>query len=265
MSNSAHDDISLIAGASLEHISDPDQRKIYQLIDDMQQSTELGTAHFVRQEIELELVTPEGQDNLSVHLQTQMVLESGWLQGPLGAYFTGEQSQCLSKADIEALRKGDFSIEVSLLDAPAAFSLTELIQQMDIFEIGRPSSVSKIIDQLLQDSSLINISKELDQVTMTAAGQAVYQVLQEQLHTQDGKKIASRDWNTELMALLALIETGALSPDIPLMVLLEDLYGQQARKDVQHLSWIDPDVLYQPVTSDTVSGSKITISRSQVK
>ncbi|HKM38607.1 MAG TPA: DNA topoisomerase [Thiopseudomonas sp.] len=265
MSNSAHDDISLIAGANLEGISDPDQRKIYQLIDDMQQSTELGAAHLIRQDIELELVRPEGQDDFTVHLQTQMALEPGWLQGPLGAYFSGEQSQCVSKTDIEALKKGDFTIEVSLPDAPPAFSLTELIQQMDIFEVGRPSTVAHIIEQLMQDSSLIHISKELDQVTMTPAGQAVYQVLQEQLHTKDGKNIATRDWNTELMALLSLVESGSLSPDIPLMVLFEDLYGQQARTEVQHLSWLDPDVLYQPVTSDAVGGGKIAISRTQVK
>ncbi len=259
MSNSAHDDISLIGDDVREQISNLDARNVYELIHDMQVSDELGAAHFMRQNIRLALDRAEDEPPIYVHLQTNMAMEAGWIAGPLGAYFDVKQSECLSKADLEAIKKGDFTMEISLCEEPEAMSLTALMHDMDVFEVGRPSTAADIIKDLIQKSGLISISTERDEVVMTKEGRETYDILQRELD-----KVATLDWNLEFMSLLALVEAGSLSPDIPILAVFEELYGKEAREALQHLSWSDPEVLYQaPVTAS--SSGKIAISRKPDK
>lgn len=255
MTNSAHDDISLIDNDALEQISNPDARKIYQLIHEMQESEALGAAHFMRQNIRLALDRPDDEQKIYVNLQTNMVMEGGWLEGPLGTFFDGEQSECLSKADIDAIKNGDFTMEISLCEEPETLSLTALMHDMDVFEVGRPSTAATIIEDLIQKSELISISTERDEVVMTQEGREAYDILQRDLGT-----VATLDWNVDLMSLLSLVEVGSLSPDIPILTVFEELYGREAREELQHLSWSDPDVLYQAPTTASSSG-KIAINR----
>lgn len=255
MTNSAHDDISIIDKDALEHIHDADMRDIYQLIEDMQSSQQMGAAHLIREKIKLELDMPEGEDNLFVHLQSNMVTTEGWLAGPLASFFKVEQSNCLTQADIDAIKSNDFQMQVDLCDEAETLSLTELLHHMDVFEVGRPSTAAGIIEGLIQKSELIEISTEGDAVKMTSQGREAYQVLQTHLAT-----VANVEWNSQLMSQLSEVEAGERSADSVIFEVLETLYGTQAAESLQHLSWSDPDVLYEPQALSKSIG-KISISR----
>ena len=255
MTNSAHDDISIIDKNALEHIHDPDMRNIYQLIEDMQLSQKMGAAHLTREKVKLELDMPEGENNLFVHLQSNMIMTEGWLAGPLASFFNVEQSNCLTQADIESIKKGDFQMQVDLCDEAETLSLTELLHHMDVFEVGRPSTAAGIIEDLIQKSELIEILLEGDAVKMTSQGCEAYQVLQTHLAT-----VANVEWNSQLMSQLSEVEAGERSADSVIFEVLETLYGAQAAELLQHLSWSDPDVLYEPQALSQSIG-KISISR----
>ncbi|PKG34161.1 DNA topoisomerase [Psychrobacter sp. Sarcosine-3u-12] len=243
MTNSAHDDISIIDEDALAHIHKDDERKLFTLIKEMQDSEDFGAAQFMRQKIQLELEMAEGKDNLFIDLQTNMALEKGWLGTPLGALFNSgnnEQSSCLSEEDIKAIENGDFIMKLSLQDDSEALSLTHLLQNMDIFEVGRPSTAASVIETLMHDSELINIVKEGDKVEMTEQGRETYAVLQK--HLGD---VATLDWNSHFISQLSKVESGEIPPDMPIFAVFERLYGKEESESLQYLSWTNPDDLYQ--------------------
>ena len=264
MTNSAHDDISIIDEDALAHIHKDDERKLFTLIQEMQNSENLGAAQFMRQKMQLELEMAEGEDNLFIALQTNMAVEKGWLGTPLGALFNsgeGEQFNCLSEEDIKAIENGDFTMELSLQDETEALSLTKLLENMDIFEVGRPSTAASIIESLMHDSELINIVKESDKVEMTGQGRETYAVLQK--HLGD---VATLDWNSHFISQLNKVESGEIPPDMPIFAVFERLYGKEERESLQYLSWTNPDDLYQAsdidAHEDKATIGKIAIERN---
>lgn len=252
MTNSAHDDISIIDKNVLEHIDD-EMRKIYQLIEDMQTSEERGAAHLIQQKIQLDM--PEDENDLFVYLQSNMVINEGWLAGPLGSFFDVELSSCLTQEDLDAIKNGDFQMKVDLCDEAETLSLTKLLHHMDIFEVGRPSTAAGIIEGLIQKSELIEISTEGDEVKMTPQGREAYQALQTHLPA-----VANIGWNSQLMSQLSAIESGNCPADSVILEVFETLYGVQAAESLKHLSWSDPDVLYESQAIPQSIG-KISISR----
>jgi|26BtaG_2_1085354.scaffolds.fasta_scaffold00781_7 DNA topoisomerase IA len=262
MTNSAHDDISIIDENALAHIHKDDERKLFTLIKEMQESEKLGAAQFMRQKIQLEFEMVEKEDNLFIALQTNMALEKGWLDMPLGALFNSgdsEQSNCLSEEDIKAIENGDFIMELSLQDESEALSLTKLLQNMDVFEVGRPSTAASIIETLMHNSELINIVKEGDKVEMTEQGRETYAILQE--HLGD---LATLDWNSHFISQLSKVESGEIPPDIPIFAVFERLYGKEERESLQHLSWTNPDDLYQASDIDAHE-DKATIGKIAIE
>ena len=262
MTNSAHDDISIIDEDALAHIHKDDERKLFTLIQEMQNSENLGAAQFMRQKMQLELEMAEGEDNLFIALQTNMAVEKGWLGTPLGALFNrseGEQFNCLSEEDIKAIENGDFTMELSLQDESEALSLTKLLQNMDIFEVGRPSTVASIIESLMHDSELINIVKESDKVEMTGQGRETYAVLQK--HLGD---VATLDWNSHFISQLNKVESGEIPPDMPIFAVFERLYGKEERESLKYLSWTNPDDFYQASDIDTHE-DKATIGKIAIE
>ncbi|WP_230659504.1 DNA topoisomerase [Psychrobacter sp. I-STPA10] len=255
MKNSAHDDISIIDNNALEYISDTDMRNIYQLIADMQLSEELGCAHLMQQKLRLELEIPQDKTSMFVNLQGNMTMTEGWLAGPLAAFFNGTASDFLTHEDIDAIKNGDFQMQVDLCDESENLSLTELLHHMDIFEVGRPSTAAAIIEDLIQKSELIEISTEGDCIKMTAQGHEAYQVLQTHLAS-----VANVEWNSWFVSQLSQIEAGKRTADSLILDVLNTLYGKQAVDALKHLSWSDPDVLYEPAEL-TQSIGKIAISR----
>ncbi len=258
MKNSAHDDISIIDSGALEHIHDANMRKIYQLIEDMQSSEALGAVHSMRQSVKLKFKEPQNQDedNLSFCFQTNMVMNEGWVAGPLGSFYPDEQSDNLTQADIEAIRSGNFEMQIDAYNETDPLSFTELLNQMDVFEAGRPSTVAGIIENLVE-KGLVSLSKEGDVVQLTPEGRDTHQALQNHLAT-----IANVEWNSWLMSQLSQIESGDREADDVLLNVLETLYGKQAAESFKRLSWSDPNVLYeqQPTSSNI---GKIAIVRKE--
>lgn len=252
MTNSAHDDISIIDKNVFEHIDD-EMRKIYQLIEDMQTSEERGAAHLIQQRIQLDM--PKDENDLFIYLQSNMVMNEGWLAGPLGSFFDVELSSCLTQEDLDAIKNGDFQMQVDLCDEEETLSLTKLLHHMDIFEVGRPSTAAGIIEGLIQKSELIDISTEGDEVKMTPQGREAYQALQTHLPA-----VANVEWNSQLMSQLSAIEAGSCPADSVILEVFKTLYGVQAAESLKHLSWSDPDVLYESQAIPQSIG-KISISR----
>lgn len=255
MTRGAHDDVSIIGDYSSSGLTD-DMLKIYNLINDMQASDALGAAYFMQQKLKMLFDDFPPEENLSVYVdfEVNMVIEEGWLKGALGAYCEVEQSELLTKAEIDAINKGDFTIELFLPNEPDHMSLTELIRKMEIFAVGRPSTVAGIITNLIFHNELISISRERDEVALLPEGREIYELLQQELG-----EIATVEWSTKLIASLSLVEAGKLSPDVLLLDVFESLYGKQAREEIQSLSWSDPDELYQlPVIEE--QGGRIAIS-----
>jgi DNA topoisomerase IA len=259
MNNSAHDDISIFDIDDLKNIADKDSRKIFQLIHDMQVSEQLGDAFLLRQDIAMRLNTQDGEE-LRIDFRAQMATTKGWLAGPLASFHQDKVDTCFTKEDIEAIKDGDFELSIDVLDTPKKMSLSELLEQMELFEVGRPSTIATIFDDLITKTSLIEISKERDEVSITQEGLEVYQLLQTEL-----SEIANVDWNLHLMNLLSDVENGLLSPEIPLLMVFEQLYGHEARNKIQSLKWSDPDVLYTPPKPSSKQHGKIDISQKSDK
>lgn len=259
MNNSAHDDISIFDIDDLKNISDADSRKIFELIHDMQKSEELGDAFLLRQDIDMTLNT-QGGEELRIDLRAQMATKKGWLAGPLAAFYHEKIDTCFTKDDIKAIKNGTFELSIDVLDAPKKISLSELLEQMELFEVGRPSTIANIFNDLITKSSLIEISKERDEVSITKEGLEVYELLQTELG-----EVANVDWNLHLMNLLTDVENGLLSPEIPLLMVFEQLYGHEARNKIQSLKWSDPDVLYTPPKLNSKQHGKIDINQKSHK
>jgi len=159
----------------------------------------------------------------------------------------------LTQNDLDAIKRGDF--KVSLEEVPlrtGMLRLDELIEQMEIYGISRPSTMPSILTELMEKSSLVDINLNLEQVSATDSGFIVNETLK--AHLGD---IGSFEWNGKVSRLLGDIETGKLSADIPLLMVYEDLFGLDERKRVEKIAWTDPDVLYSPPDTDQTIGGLI--------
>ena len=93
------------------------------------------------------------------------------------------------------------------------------------------------------------------QLKMTPQGREAYQALQTHLPA-----VANVGWNSQLMSQLSAIESGNCPADSIILEVFETLYGVQAAESLKHLSWSDPDVLYESQAIPQSIG-KISIRR----
>jgi DNA topoisomerase IA len=253
MSNSAHDDITVLDANALSDIKDKDLRTLFELIMQMEEAEKLGDAETIKQIIELSLISKNGK--LPVAFEVESVTQSGWWESELCSNPRSKPklSVPLTQNDIDAIKRGDF--KVSLEEFPLStgmLRLDELIEQMEIYGISRPSTMPSILTELMDKSSLVDINLNLEQVSVTVEGSVVNETLK--AHLGD---IGSFEWNGKVSKLLGDIEAGKLSADIPLLMVYEDLFGLDERKRVEKIAWTDPDVLYSPPDIDQTIGGLI--------
>jgi DNA topoisomerase IA len=251
MSNSAHDDISALDINALSDIKDDDLRLVFELIIQMEEAEKYGDAETIKQVIELSR-TRKGKE-LPVVFEVESENKSGWWQSDLGSNPLCKPSLSvpLTPNDIDAIKRGDFT--VTLAEVPLRgnmLRLDQLIEQMEMYGISRPSTMPSVLTDLMEKSSLVDINLHLEQVSVTDEGRIVNETLKAQLGD-----IGSFDWNGKLSKLLGDIESGKLSADIPLLMVYEDLFGLEERQRVEKVAWTDPGVLYSSQeTPETVGG-----------
>ncbi|WP_288728061.1 DNA topoisomerase [uncultured Psychrobacter sp.] len=242
MSNSAHDDITVLDTNALSYIKDKDLRTLFELIMQMEEAEQLGDAVTIKQIIELSRIGKNGK--LPVVFEVESVIQSGWWESELSSNprCKPKLSVPLTQNDIDAIKRGDFtvSLEESLPNV-GMLRLDELIEQMEIYGISRPSTMPGVLTELMDKSSLVDINLNLEQVSVTDAGKKVDETLK--AHLGD---IGSLEWNGKVSGLLGYIEAGKLSADILILMVYEDLFGLEERKCVEHVAWTDPEVLYSP-------------------
>lgn len=80
----------------------------------------------------------------------------------------------LTSEDVNWLAHNNLTCNINML--PYSKSLSELLQDMEMLEIGRPSSISGVLDELCH-SGLLQLQNQ--QVKLTKQGRSVIQVLQQ--------------------------------------------------------------------------------------
>lgn len=242
MSNSAHDDITVLDGNALSDIKDKDLKILFELIMQMEEAEQLGDAETIKQIIELSLISKNGK--LPVVFEVESVIQSGWWESDLCSVPRSKPklSVPLTQNDLDAIERGDFtvSLEEDLLSS-GMLRLDELIEQMEIYGISRPSTMPSVLTELMDNSSLVDINLNLEQVSVTDVGRVVDETLKAHLG-----EIGSFEWNGKVSRLLGDIEAGKLSADIVILMVYEDLFGLEKRKLVEPVAWTDPEVLYAP-------------------
>lgn len=238
--NSAHDDISVLSPDVLDEISDPNMRSLFELILNMEEAEKMGNAETIKQTLEFAFNSENGQSQIVFEVES--VTQSGWWKGE---FFQDNRIKpklepSLTKHDLDAIKRGDFEITLEGEEvALPAFRLDELIEQMELYGIARPSTIEDVLSTLMKDSSLIDINTNVDEVSVTPTGQIVNDILKAHLGN-----IGTVQWNGELSSTLQDVETGHLSADIPILMVYEDLFGYDERTKVNEIKWTDPNTLY---------------------
>ncbi|WP_049237807.1 DNA topoisomerase [Moraxella canis] len=236
MNNSAHDDISIIGDYLQDGFRhDQDLQKIYKLIYEMQKSELLGDAKILHQKLKLQQLDDQ---NTFIEFDVNSVLSQGWLAGYIGSFASTHFSEELSSEDIDAIANNDFSLQISLHEESSAIQLDALIDKMDTYEIGRPSTAATTLEKMMADQSLLMYSN--GEVSLTEEGKEVLKKLKK--HFGD---IANIGWNLKFSAELMDISDGSLPPDHCLFSIFESMYGTEDKEKIKHLGWTNPDVLHE--------------------
>ncbi|WP_240537092.1 DNA topoisomerase [Marinomonas flavescens] len=238
--NCAHDDISVLSSDVLDEINDPDMRALFELILHMEEAEKMGNAETIKQTLEFAFNSENGQ--IPLVFEVESVIQSGWWEGVLfqDNRLKPKLEPSLTKHDLDAIKRGDFEITLEGEEiALPVFRLDELIEQMELYGIARPSTIENILSTLMEDSSLIDINTNVDEVSVTQIGEIVNETIKAHLGN-----IGSFEWNGSLSSTLQDVETGLLSADIPILMVYEDLFGYEERTKVNGIAWTDPNTLY---------------------
>ena len=83
----------------------------------------------------------------------------------------------LTKEDLSNIEDGNYDLLFYLGDPPPPYSLSELLKEMAIFEIGRPSNYANVINELIE-SELIQLTKH--GLELTIDGKEIIDILQQE-------------------------------------------------------------------------------------
>jgi DNA topoisomerase IA len=200
----------------------------------------MGNAETIKQTLEFTFKRLDGQ--APIVFEVESMTQLGWWGGELfqDNRIKPKLKPSLTKQDLDAIKCGKFDItlEGSDIQLPS-LRLDELIEQMELYGIARPSTISNILSTLMEDSSLIDINTNVDQISVTPSGQIVDKTLKDHLG-----KIGTFEWNGIVSRNLQDVENGILSADIPILMVYEDLFGPEARANLNKIVWTDPNTLY---------------------
>lgn len=182
MSNSAHEDIKVLDSNALSYIKDNDLRTLLELIMQMEEAEQLGDAETIKQIIELSRIGKD--EKLPVVFEVESVTQSGWWESELcsNPRCKPRLSVPLTQNDLDSIERGNFTVTLEEnLFSNGMLRLDELIEQMEIYGISRPSTMPSVLTELMDKSSLVDINLNLEQVSVTEAGSIVDETLKAHL------------------------------------------------------------------------------------
>lgn len=243
--NSAHDDIQLTIDASdlpkyhqlltnMRFGEPGDALNLLDLIVRINQASAQENAqvehicfHFSHQSTDIQLV-----------FKAKVVQQPNWLsdfEDKLAQFLTPQQAQ-----EIDAILSVDPSAQLFEISfcAPkiTPLKLDDLYASLDIYKIGRPSSLPDIISKL---EALGMIALNQDQVILSAKGLQTYLVF-----NQQRKGLADKTFSTQLASLEQEIERDEISIEAALAKLLPAITAEPKSAQLAQGVWHDIDDLY---------------------
>lgn len=146
----------------------------------------------------------------------------------------------LTQSDLEAIESGDFSLEFYVDEIVESYDLAQLLKDMSLFEIGRPSNYAANLETL-EKSELVLLTK--DGIALTAVGALIAKSL-----LSNEPFIASEKFTMALNRATSLIADGKLTVDKTLTMLLKESFNL-AITEKQY--WTNEDELYSPQTNQS--------------
>jgi DNA topoisomerase IA len=243
MANSAHDDISLtIKHTDIGRYKDilstskfGDPGDAYALLNLIRQIEESKKDDATVKVVEMVLENTDSQVIASFPLK--ILFREGWLKHfpkLTSAYiFDSEAAKILEEI---SNKNFDISFRDLCCERPT-FTLEELFENMDLFSIGRPSTIQETLSNML-DLGLIEYQGKY--IAPTSEGLNAFLVAKFYF-----PKLATRAFSSRLRALQSEIETGKKSIPEALHELLLDITNGSNAHILAESAWSDIDELYE--------------------
>lgn len=243
MKNSAHDDIRLTISsedipkfatllATTRFGQQNDAINLVSLIDSLGKANSIGDAMI--QNITIELVNIKAEVKLSFNMRA--LQDPGWLR-----LFENEEREYNTQDEISALCSALSSRHFSLCFSPQEFSgmsFSSLLENLDLFTIGRPSSLPSALSDLVK-LKMIELDSHSDEVKLTSCGLDTLTTIKSAY-----PQIASGDLSVLMICLQQQIESGDVDVENALAKLLSTINViEQPHLHTQSM-WHDIDDLY---------------------
>lgn len=222
MKNSAHDDIRLTISsedipkfakllATTRFGQQNDAINLVSLIDSLGKANSIGDATV--RNITIELVNVKAEVKLSFSMQ--VLQDPGWLR-----LFENEEREYNTQDEISALCSALSSRQFSLCFSPQEFSgmsFSSLLEKLDLFTIGRPSSLPSALSDLVK-LNMIELDSYSDEVKLTSCGLDTLAAIK-----SAHPKVASSDLSILMTCLQQQIESGDVDVENALAKLLSTI------------------------------------------
>ncbi|MCG7490507.1 hypothetical protein MHN79_13510 [Vibrio sp. Of14-4] len=255
MKNSAHDDIRLTISsddipkfatllATTRFGQQNDAINLVSLIDSLGKANGIGEATI--QNITIELVNVKAEIKLSFNMYA--LQDPGWLQ-----LFESEEREFNTQDEISALCSALASRQFSLSFSPQEFSgmsFSSLLENLDLFTIGRPSSLPSVLSDLVK-LRMIELDSHSDEVKLTSCGLDTLTAIK-----SSHPKITSGDLSVLMTCLQQQIESGKVDIENALAKLLSTITVIEQPHMYTQGMWHDIDELYNHDEDDKVVQQK---------
>ncbi|RMQ44326.1 hypothetical protein ALQ04_02216 [Pseudomonas cichorii] len=174
---------------------------------------------------------------VSVEFEVQTVELEGWLE-----HLPHEAAHCLElgeyQALLRALKESDFELDFRLPE-PEHLSFGQLIDNLDQFRIGRPSTLGQTLEDMETGRMLVI---DGDEVRLTATAYKVLHDMQQRYPA-----MANKNFSARLALLQQKLERDELSAASALAELLPDLLPHFDSTSLTEDIWDDIESFYEPL------------------
>lgn len=243
MKNSAHDDIRLTIDSedipkfaklltTTRFGQQNDAINLVSLIDSLSKASSFG--HATVNKFTVELVNVKADVRLTFDIQT--LQDSGWLQ-----LFESEKSKYNTHDDFSALCSALSSQQFSFSFSPQEFSgmsFSSLLEYLDLFTIGRPSSLPSALSDLVK-LDMVELNSHSDEVKLTSCGLDTLTTIKSTYPS-----IASCDLSVLITRLQQEIERGEVNVENALDQFLSTIMTINQPSVLTQDMWQDIDEIY---------------------
>lgn len=237
--NSAHEDISILNDSleEIQWIQDVSAKQLFSLLKKMEDAFARGSAGITKQVLCLQSTNGEANARVELH----QIDSPGWFSSELHDLIPelSNEEVLLSVADLQAIKSGEYEIEFSLHNKSRNLSVDELLNQMDVFGIGRPSTYASVLHELETELAALDLDPDTGDVKLTQRGI----LLSLKLRALAGD-LARFQYSATITGLCEEVEK-KLSPLIPILMVYEDIFGFDARRQIEHIEWKHINDLYR--------------------